>query len=73
VVGAAADADVLLLLTEWPEFRDADPVLLGKAAAQRNIADGRNALDPDQWRAAGWRYRALGRVDYLKYLGSTSL
>ncbi len=60
-VGAAADADVLLLLTEWPEFRDADPRVLGKAAARRNIADGRNVLDPDLWRAAGWRYRALGR------------
>jgi UDPglucose 6-dehydrogenase len=58
---AAADADVLLLLTEWPEFTDADPSDLGKVVAQRNIADGRNALDPDRWLAAGWRYRALGR------------
>jgi UDPglucose 6-dehydrogenase len=29
--------------------------------AQRNIADGRSALDRDRWLAAGWRYRALGR------------
>jgi UDPglucose 6-dehydrogenase len=29
--------------------------------AQRNIADGRSVLDADRWRAAGWRYRALGR------------
>jgi len=60
-VGAACDADVLLLLTEWEEFRDADPEVLGKAVAQRKIADGRNALDPDLWCAAGWCYRALGR------------
>ncbi len=60
-MGAATDADVLLLLTEWPEFREADPAVLGKTVAQRNIADGRNALDPDNWRAAGWTYRALGR------------
>jgi UDPglucose 6-dehydrogenase len=59
---AAADADVLLLLTEWPEFIEADPGELGKAVAQRNIADGRSALDPDRWLAAGWRYRALGRA-----------
>jgi UDPglucose 6-dehydrogenase len=58
---AAADADVVLLLTEWPEFVNADPVELGKVVAHRNIADGRIALDPDRWLAAGWRYRALGR------------
>jgi UDPglucose 6-dehydrogenase len=57
----AADADVLLLLTEWREFVEADPEVLGKVVAQRNIADGRSALDADRWRAAGWRYRALGR------------
>jgi UDPglucose 6-dehydrogenase len=60
VLGAAADADILLLLTEWSEFREADPELIGKAVAQRVIVDGRHALDPAQWRAAGWTYRALG-------------
>jgi UDPglucose 6-dehydrogenase len=61
VVGAAADADVLLVLTEWAEFRQADPEIIGKAAARRNVADGRHALDPALWRAAGWTHRALGR------------
>jgi UDPglucose 6-dehydrogenase len=56
-----AGADVTLLLTEWEEFREADPEELGKAVAQRNIVDGRNALDADRWRAAAWTYRALGR------------
>jgi UDPglucose 6-dehydrogenase len=60
---AAADAEVLLLLTEWREFVEADPEMLGKIVARRNIADGRSALDADRWRAAGWRYRALGRPD----------
>jgi UDPglucose 6-dehydrogenase len=60
-VGAATDADVLLVLTEWPEFRQADPQVMGKAAAKRNIVDGRHALDPATWRAAGWVYRTLGR------------
>ena len=60
-LGAACDADLLLLLTEWPEFCEADPEVLGKTVAQRKIADGRNALDPDLWRACGWDYRALGR------------
>jgi UDPglucose 6-dehydrogenase len=58
---AAGGAHVVLLLTEWPEFRDMDPEILGASVAERNIVDGRNALDPERWRAAGWHYRALGR------------
>jgi UDPglucose 6-dehydrogenase len=61
MLDAATGAEVLLLLTEWPEFVEADPEMLGKAVARRNIADGRSALDAERWRAAGWRYRALGR------------
>jgi UDPglucose 6-dehydrogenase len=61
VLGAAAGADVLLLLTEWAEFREADPEVIGKAVARRNIADGRHALDREAWQAAGWTYRAPGR------------
>ena len=58
---AARDADVLLHLTEWREFRDMDPAVLDGVVRRKNIVDGRNALDPDVWRAAGWHYRALGR------------
>ncbi|RKS76324.1 UDPglucose 6-dehydrogenase [Actinomadura pelletieri DSM 43383] len=58
---AAENAHVVLLLTEWPEFRDMDPSALAEVVAERNIVDGRNTLDPERWRAAGWNYRALGR------------
>ena len=58
---AAQDADVVLLLTEWTEFREANPKELGSVVAQKKIVDGRNALDPTYWRASGWTYRALGR------------
>ena len=58
---AAQDADVVLLLTEWAEFREANPKKLGAVVAQKKIVDGRNALDPTYWRASGWTYRALGR------------
>jgi len=58
---ALTGADVTMLLTEWDEFRSMDPALVGRKVAQRNIVDGRNVLDPVQWRKAGWRYRALGR------------
>ena len=61
-IEAVTDADVTLLLTEWREFREADPEELGKAVSRRNIVDGRNALDAARWRAASWHYRALGAV-----------
>ena len=58
---AAADADVVVLLTEWRQYRDLDPEAFGQLVAHRRIVDGRNVLDPAAWRAAGWSYRALGR------------
>ena len=58
---ACAGADVVLLLTEWQEYRDLDPDKVGELVNNRHILDGRNALDPVRWRAAGWTYRALGR------------
>ncbi|GAA5043793.1 UDP-glucose dehydrogenase family protein [Thermocatellispora tengchongensis] len=58
---AARGAHVVLLLTEWQEFIELDPEVLGSVVSDRKIVDGRNALDPEVWRAAGWHYRALGR------------
>jgi UDPglucose 6-dehydrogenase len=57
---AARDACVVLLLTEWAEFAELRPDDLSSVVAQRNIVDGRGLLDPAQWQAAGWNYRALG-------------
>ncbi len=57
---AARDAQVVLLLTEWPEFAALTPARLDGIVARRNIIDARNVLDPAQWREAGWDYRALG-------------
>ncbi len=58
---AVAGAEVVLVLTEWPEYVDLDPESVGKLVKDRRIIDGRNCLDPVLWRAAGWTYRALGR------------
>jgi UDPglucose 6-dehydrogenase len=58
---AVSGADLLLLLTEWGEFKAMDPEAVGRWVNRRNIVDGRNVLDPVLWRAAGWHYRALGR------------
>ncbi|MFH8497347.1 UDP-glucose dehydrogenase family protein [Streptomyces coeruleorubidus] len=58
---AVRGADIVLHLTEWREFRELDEEALGDVAAARIILDGRNALDPERWRKAGWTYRAMGR------------
>ncbi len=58
---AVRQADAVLHLTEWREFRELDPAVLGEAVAERRILDGRNTLDPAIWRKSGWFFRALGR------------
>lgn len=58
---AADSADIVVLITEWPEFRALDPVAFGGIVAHKRVIDGRNVLDPSAWRAAGWSYRGLGR------------
>ncbi|GAA2495430.1 UDP-glucose/GDP-mannose dehydrogenase family protein [Streptomyces gobitricini] len=60
-VDAVRGADIVLHLTEWREFRELDPAELGEVAAARVILDGRNALDAERWREAGWTFRAMGR------------
>jgi UDPglucose 6-dehydrogenase len=59
---AVAGADVLLLLTEWPEFLAADPEEIGVLVRTRRVIDARNCLDAEAWRAAGWMVQGLGRA-----------
>lgn len=54
-------ADLVLHLTEWKVYREIDPAQLISLVANPIIIDGRNALDRDLWRKAGWKFRALGR------------
>lgn len=58
---ACEGADVILVLTEWKEFQDLDPAILEKVVRTKSIVDGRNCLNVDLWRSAGWTYRGLGR------------
>ena len=58
---AVAKADAVLVLTEWRAYRELDPELIGALVRTRSIVDGRNCLDREAWRAAGWAYRAPGR------------
>nr|WP_238992786.1 UDP-glucose/GDP-mannose dehydrogenase family protein [Jiangella aurantiaca] len=60
-VEACRDASVVLHLTEWQEFRELDPAELAGIVETPVVVDGRNCLDADAWRAAGWTYRGLGR------------
>jgi UDPglucose 6-dehydrogenase len=55
------DADIVLVLTDWDEFRGIEPVALADVVRQPRVIDGRLVLDPDKWRAAGWDFHALGR------------
>jgi UDPglucose 6-dehydrogenase len=57
------DSDLILHLTEWREYRELDPKALAALVKKKIVIDGRNALDRDKWRAAGWQFHALGRTD----------
>ncbi len=56
-----AGAELILVLTEWPEYTGLDPAEVKPLVDTPRVLDGRNALDPQAWRSAGWTYRALGR------------
>ncbi len=58
---AVSGADLVIVATEWREFRDADPVALATMAAGHVVIDGRNCLDAEAWTSAGWVYRGMGR------------
>jgi UDPglucose 6-dehydrogenase len=58
---AVRDADLVCVLTEWEEFRYADPHALGELVKGKLVIDGRNCLDQPLWTAAGWEFRGMGR------------
>ncbi|MDF6021319.1 UDP-glucose/GDP-mannose dehydrogenase family protein [Streptomyces sp. JH34] len=58
---ACQGAEIVLHLTEWGQYRQADPVKLARVVRRPVLIDGRNALPHDTWRAAGWTVKALGR------------
>ncbi|MFF4210624.1 UDP-glucose dehydrogenase family protein [Streptomyces sp. NPDC001796] len=58
---ALRGADLVLHLTEWPQFREIDPERAAALVRRPRIVDGRGVLDADRWAASGWQFRALGR------------
>jgi UDPglucose 6-dehydrogenase len=61
ITDAVRGADLVCVLTEWADFRNADPASLGGLVAARRVIDGRNCLDPALWTKSGWEYRGMGR------------
>jgi len=59
-MGAVENAGVVVIATEWPEFRDLDWAALGARMCARTIIDGRRLLDPARMAALGFRYEAVG-------------
>ncbi|MBD5654529.1 MAG: UDP-glucose/GDP-mannose dehydrogenase family protein [Candidatus Eremiobacteraeota bacterium] len=58
----ATKADVLLVLTEWPEFYSIPPRSYAANIRRRVVIDGRNALDAKRIASAGLTYRGIGRA-----------
>ncbi|HKV16892.1 MAG TPA: UDP-glucose/GDP-mannose dehydrogenase family protein [Reyranella sp.] len=58
---AAANADVLVVITEWHEFRGLDPRRIKEAMRQPRIVDLRNIFDPEEMRSLGFTYEGIGR------------
>jgi UDPglucose 6-dehydrogenase len=58
---ACRDADLIVLATEWDEYRNIDPRAFLSAVREPRLLDARNAVDHDFWSGAGWQVYALGR------------
>jgi UDPglucose 6-dehydrogenase len=61
VFDALTDADLVILGTEWQEYKELDPVKVAEKVKVRTVIDGRNVLDVARWQSAGFRVLALGR------------
>jgi UDPglucose 6-dehydrogenase len=57
----AEDADALVLVTEWNEFKQLDMARIASSMRQPVLFDGRNIYDPERMRSLGFTYRAVGR------------
>jgi UDPglucose 6-dehydrogenase len=62
VLDAVADADAAVIVTEWDELRGLASEEVRQAMRRPLIVDGRNLLDPEQARSAGFTYEGIGRA-----------
>ena len=59
---AVRGADAVVLVTEWPELADVDWAAVAAGMRTPFFVDGRNMLDPETMRAAGFTYDGIGRA-----------
>ena len=59
---ALREAELVILATEWQQFKELDPNEAGELVDNKHIIDGRNVLDVAAWSNAGWKSQALGRT-----------
>ncbi len=59
---ALVDADALLLVTEWNDFRTLNYKVLGKLMKNRLVFDGRNLYEPSEMHEFGFKYYGIGRM-----------
>ena len=59
---ATKDADVLVVVTEWKEYRDADFAAVKRQLKAPLVLDGRNHLNPVALKQLGFQYSGIGRV-----------
>lgn len=58
---ACRNSDLIVLATEWDEYRSIDPVSFRSIVREPRLLDTRNAVDREQWAGAGWQVFTLGR------------
>ena len=59
---ALREAELVILATEWKQFKELDPQQAGQLVDNKHIIDGRNVLPVADWQQAGWKVDALGRT-----------
>lgn len=69
----ARGADALLIVTEWPEFRDLDWKRIHQSMARPLVLDGRNLLSSKEMAALGFEYQSVGRPNALQAMPTTSV
>jgi UDPglucose 6-dehydrogenase len=60
-LGAVSGADAVVIVTEWPEFAELDWSIVAERMPGRLLIDGRNFVDAEAVRAAGFIYEGIGR------------
>jgi UDPglucose 6-dehydrogenase len=59
-----SEVDLMIVATDWPEYRDLDPEFIGGKVKAQNLIDGRSILQPHKWSEAGWRIVTLGEGNF---------